>query len=46
MPTINELILDFMKALVAGQNLHLQVDVERVYNLAVDLALKYLEKQR
>lgn len=46
MPTLNELVLDFMKALVAGQNLNLHLDPERVYAVALDMALKYLEKQR
>ena len=46
MPTLNELVLEFMKSLAAGQNLHLQVDADRVYKVALDLALKYLENQR
>lgn len=46
MPTLQELTLDFMKALVAGQNLGLHLDPDRVYNIALDLALTFLEKQK
>ncbi len=46
MPTLNELTLMFMRALVSGQDLRLHVDSERVYQTALDLAITYLEKQQ
>lgn len=46
MPTLQELTLEFMKALVTGQNLGLHMDANRVYNMALDLALTYLDKQK
>lgn len=45
-PTLQELTLMFMKALASGQDLKLHVDADRIYDVALGLALTYLDRQK